>query len=300
MRIHELASASSSELAMYRCDLHAYPTNQALFRNESLTPTISPPRVVLRALSVIRPWTASPPQGVKTMPISASLAEPSSVSTARNSSTQTFLNDDFVSRLSFPEPDHAETCDAGEAPSLTPVSHNDLAARMRLLIRREGSMASIARRCGFSEGAVRSWRDGQSDISRERCVILARTLNVSLIWLITGDGPMRPEAGEESAPRPANEQSPPPAKHAVRHQENDRARSAHPAVDSRVLAAALRLLQSYVGLLGGSLNPMQRADVLAELYDILRSADEPGYIDRLIAFHSMLSGQMRHGSSLVA
>ncbi|MEP6907351.1 MAG: transcriptional regulator, partial [Pseudoxanthomonas sp.] len=46
---------------------------------------------------------------------------------------------------------------------------NGLSARMQMLIRSEGSMASIARRCGFSEGAVRSWRDGNSDISRERC-----------------------------------------------------------------------------------------------------------------------------------
>ncbi|GGY35092.1 hypothetical protein GCM10008098_30400 [Rhodanobacter panaciterrae] len=172
---------------------------------------------------------------------------------------------------------------------------------MRLLILSEGSMAAIARRCGFSEGAIRSWRDGQSDISRERCIVMAKTLNISLIWLITGEGPMRPDAAvNEPASLPSSEQPVSLAMPAASHQENNSARSVRLAVDSRVLAAALRLLQSYVGLLGGSLNPMQRADVLAELYDILRSADEPGYIDRLIAFHSMLSGQMRRSSALVA
>ena len=250
------------------------------------------------------------------MPMSASQTEPAGLesrtrgSAARNSGAQTYMNDGFITHMPFLDASSAthaaETCAHDEPPSLTtssmPAASNDgLAVRVRLLIRSEGSMAAIARRCGFSEGAVRSWRDGQSDISRERCIVMARTLNVSLIWLITGDGPMRPDAAiDEYTSKPLGEQPVPSAMHAVRHQENNSARSVRPAVDSRVLAAALRLLQSYVGMLGGSLNPVQRADVLAELYDILRSTGESDYVDRLIAFHSMLSGQMRHGGALVA
>ncbi len=177
----------------------------------------------------------------------------------------------------------------------------NLARRMQMLIRAEGSMASIARRCGFSEGAVRSWRDGNSDISRERCVVLARTLNISLIWLITGEGPMRSlTASGESVndAAPAMTPAEPRAVAAQNNQTQPQARAR--AVNPRVLAAALRLLQSYIGLLGGSLNPLQRADALAELYDILAAADEPDHIDRLIAFHITLSGQVRRGGSLVA
>lgn len=170
---------------------------------------------------------------------------------------------------------------------------------MRLLIQSEGSMASIARRCGFSGGAVRNWRDGHSDISRERCVAMARTLNVSLIWLIAGEGPMRPSPATDE-PTMQSPQGQPIGAHVLRPREEGAARSTQQAVDSRVLAAALRLLQSYIGLVGGSLNPAQRADILAELYDILREVDEPGYIDRLIAFHTTLSGQLRRGASLVA
>jgi hypothetical protein len=235
------------------------------------------------------------------MSMSALHAEPASVdlhapaSAARNNSTQNFMSDGFLSRVAFFEAPAAEACDSHHAQiDQAAISHQSgLAARMRTLIRAEGSMASIARRCGFSEGAVRSWRDGQSDISRERCVVMARTLNVSLLWLITGEGPMRPEAFNQ--PTAADES----AAHEKHASPQDHA-AVRTGVDSRVLAAALRLLQSYVGLLGGSLSTGQRADVLAQLYDILRSADEPGYIDRLIAFHSMLSGQMRRGDSLVA
>ena len=49
-----------------------------------------------------------------------------------------------------------------------PAANADLAARIRLLIAQEGSASAMARRCGCSEGAVRSWRDGQSDLSRAR------------------------------------------------------------------------------------------------------------------------------------
>ena len=62
------------------------------------------------------------------------------------------------------------------------------ADRIRLLIQRVGSATEIARMCGFSEGVVRSWRDGNTDPSRARCVTLARTLGISLVWLVAGEG----------------------------------------------------------------------------------------------------------------
>jgi hypothetical protein len=178
-------------------------------------------------------------------------------------------------------------------------STDNLAARIQLLIRSAGSMASIARRCGFSEGAVRSWRDGHSDISRERCVVMAQTLNISLMWLITGKGPMKACSADENL-LAASKVEPARATasfaNAADHAENQAwqpPRARIPAVDPRLLAAALRLLQSYIGLLGGSLNPTQRADVLAELYDILSAADGPDHIDRLIAFHATLGNFLR-------
>lgn len=64
--------------------------------------------------------------------------------------------------------------------------------RMNLLIEQFGSAAEIARRCGFSEAVVRSWRDGNSDPSRTRCIALAAGTGVALLWLVAGEGEMYP------------------------------------------------------------------------------------------------------------
>ncbi|CAM1000126.1 HTH cro/C1-type domain-containing protein [Rhodanobacter sp. Root179] len=165
----------------------------------------------------------------------------------------------------------------------------DLARRIQLLIAREGGASALGRRCGFSEGAVRNWRDGHSDPSRARCITLARALNISLQWLITGEGPMHPEHNE--------------------HHEKASVDSAHPSVattitsamspvtgiDAQRLAATLKLLQSYICLVGGSLNVEQRSELVAELYGLLCAAGEPQEVDRLIAFHSKLGARLRNG-----
>jgi hypothetical protein len=112
----------------------------------------------------------------------------------------------------------------------------DLAMRIRLLIAREGGASMLARRCGCSEGTVRSWRDGHSDPSRARCVTLARALNISLQWLVTGEGPMHPESNERHDDASA-ESAPPLATTAM---------PAASVIDAQRLAATLKLLQSYI------------------------------------------------------
>ena len=154
-----------------------------------------------------------------------------------------------------------------------PAAHADLAARIRLLIAQEGSASAMARRCGCSEGAVRSWRDGQSDLSRMRCIALARALGVSLLWLVAGEGPMR--IAHEGV---RQEAGPPPHP---------------PGIDPPRLAATLRLLQSYVCMVGGSLDPAQRADVMAELYQVLGELGDLRIVDQLMAFHTRLAAQLR-------
>jgi hypothetical protein len=191
----------------------------------------------------------------------------------------------------------------GDSPiSRTPsfLSTDDLATRMRILIRAAGSMAAIARRCGFSQGAVRSWRDGQSDISRERCVVLARTFGISLVWLMTGEGPMRLP---NKQPRPdALTAAQDAASLSMRSIDGVTGVSNLPSqarvLNPRLLAAALRLLQSYIGMLGGSLNPDERADALSELYEILSAPDAPNHTTRLIAFHAALNAQLRKSHAL--
>ncbi|MFC5436347.1 helix-turn-helix domain-containing protein [Rhodanobacter umsongensis] len=167
----------------------------------------------------------------------------------------------------------------------------NLATRIRLLIAREGGASALGRRCGVSEGTVRNWRDGHSDPSRARCVTLARALNISLQWLVTGEGSMHPERNErhgddaEAAPPYVATTVMPAASPAV-------------GIDARRLAATLRLLQSYICLVGGSLNIEQRSEVVAELYGLLCDGGELREVDRLIAFHSKLGAQLRNGRNV--
>lgn len=168
-----------------------------------------------------------------------------------------------------------------------------LPARMQQLIELQGGTGVIAEQCGFSEGAVRSWRDGRSDISRERCVIMARTLGISLLWLVAGEGPMGTEAKVPTLPDAISDT---PSGSAQRAPDTPHT----PMLDSTLLAAALRLLQSYIGLVGGSLDPNSRAARVAELYDILGHAGGSTHVSRLIDFHHTLGEQLRRNRPLIA
>lgn len=174
----------------------------------------------------------------------------------------------------------------------TSDSARALSARMQQLIKLEGGASVIAERCGFSEGAVRNWRDGRSDMSRERCITMAQALGISLLWLVAGEGPMKIEAEHFSQPTAIHAVEPPPGQRVS-------VTSSSPTLDTGRLAAALRLLQSYIGLIGGSLDPNSRADRLVELYDILSHTDGTTYISRLINFHNALGGQLRRRRSLI-
>lgn len=171
-----------------------------------------------------------------------------------------------------------------------PDDARDLAMRMRLLIAREGGVSALARRCGCSEGSVRSWRDGHSDPSRARCVALARGLNVSLPWLIAGEGSMHPQ-NNEHRDGTFNQPTPSPPTTMIAPV----ATSGPAGIDAQRLAATLKLLQSYICLVGGSLNVEQRAEIVAELYDLLCDASEPQVVDRLINLHGKLGAQLRSG-----
>lgn len=168
----------------------------------------------------------------------------------------------------------------------------NLPRRIQQLIDNNGGLANIARRCGFSEGTVRNWRDGRSDISRKRCVTLSRVLGISLVWVVCGEGPMESNVNCSGSKGASPSSSDPNEFEAPRRSLI----AQRAALDPSLLAAALRLLQSYIGCMGGSLNTSSRANLLAELYEILARVGEPEHVDRLIAFHAKLSGQLRHSS----
>ncbi len=121
--------------------------------------------------------------------------------------------------------------------------------------------------CGFSEGVVRSWRDGNSDPSRARCVNLARTFNISLVWLITGEGPMH--AAPKSDQGGARDVGTIAGGHAHIAPHVQQQPIHDTGMDAPRLNTAVRILQSAFELSGNRLDLSENTDALIELYEML-------------------------------
>jgi len=146
-------------------------------------------------------------------------------------------------------------------------------ARIRLLIKKYGGVSRIARICGFSEGVVRSWRDGRSDPSRMRCLALARGLDISLLWLMTGNGPMLDDSDK--------------------HEHGEAAF----VVDAHRLSAAMQVLQSTLESTGNYLPVESRAKLLSEYYAALSEPDPLARAEGIGATHQHLLERIRQANA---
>ncbi|MGA0588255.1 helix-turn-helix domain-containing protein [Dyella sp. KRB-257] len=167
---------------------------------------------------------------------------------------------------------------------------NSFAERIRLLIQRVGSATEIARMCGFSEGVVRSWRDGNSDPSRARCVTLARTLGISLVWLVAGEGAIQaePRTGEartigESRENRGRDGLSTPLDDAPMAQ----------VVDEQRLEAARAILRTDLSLSGSELDDAEHERLLGELYEIVGPGGTQIDASALLAFQQRLALRLR-------
>ncbi|MEO6926557.1 MAG: transcriptional regulator [Rhodanobacter sp.] len=169
------------------------------------------------------------------------------------------------------------------------------ADRIRLLIQRVGSATEIARLCGFSEGVVRSWRDGNTDPSRARCVTLARTLSISLVWLVAGEGAIQvdPTASfqdEQYTSEVVRQHGPgsklgsvtklPLAVHGN-------------GLDPQRLNTAMQMLQQELELAGSPMTLSGNTDLLTELYEILGPGGVNVDTSAIMAFNRQLSERIR-------
>lgn len=166
-------------------------------------------------------------------------------------------------------PDPATPHDSAQAPV---ASDDGFAARIHVLIQTYGGVSRIAQLCGFSEGVVRSWRDGRSDPSRARCIALAKGLGVSLVWLMAGDGSMI-----ESS-----------RKH---HQGKTL------AVDSQRLTNAMRVLQSTLDSTGNHLSVESRAELLSGYYVALGNPDPVARAEGFGEVHQLLMEHVRQANA---
>jgi hypothetical protein len=156
-----------------------------------------------------------------------------------------------------------------------------------------GSVSEIARRCGFSEGVVRSWRDGNTDPSRGRCVTMAKTLGLSLVWLAAGEGPMMLDgSGEDAVARSDSSET--------RRDGNETSATAVGVLDPSRLAAAMKLLQSDIEMTGSRFSPVRHADLVAEMYSILSRSGETDYADRMVAFRRTVMTRIHDDKSAAA
>ena len=184
-----------------------------------------------------------------------------------------------------------------------PASSGTFSDRIKVLIQRVGSATEIARMCGFSEGVVRSWRDGNTDPSRGRCVTLARTLGISLVWLVAGEGAIQPDPAANVREDQYSSEVVSPQRSRTRTIALNGATTAHPApslqslqvasVDTERLNAAMKILQSELELADSRMSLAENTDMLTELYGILGPGGAHVDTTAMMAFNRKLAQRVR-------
>ena len=182
-------------------------------------------------------------------------------------------------------------------PSTTPAPFSD---RIKVLIQRVGSATQIARMCGFSEGVVRSWRDGNTDPSRARCVTLARTLGISLVWLVAGEGAIQIDPAASSQEEQYNTE--------VVSNRQPRTRLGAAAVnsstvhdggvDTQRLNTAMKILQSELELSESGLSLAESTDLLSELYELLGPKGTNMDTSAMVTFNHRLAERIRQSRTI--
>lgn len=173
------------------------------------------------------------------------------------------------------------------------------ADRIKLLIQRVGSATEIARMCGFSEGVVRSWRDGHTDPSRARCVTLARTLGISLVWLVAGEGALQIDPSTTNADDSqysSETVSPHRARGRIGHAQRLAAVTDN-SVDPRRLNTAMQILQSELELANSPLTLAENTDMLSNLYEILGVDGLSVDATAMLKFNRQLSERIRQAKT---
>jgi hypothetical protein len=143
---------------------------------------------------------------------------------------------------------------------------------------------------------VRSWRDGNTDPSRARCVTLARTLGISLVWLVAGEGAVLPDMDQGGG----DEQLTTESTHRLRLRPSESMLVARGGtVDTLRLDAAMRILQSELDLAGSPLSLADNTDLLASLYQALGPGGTRVDTGAMLVFNRQLAERIRRASGSV-
>jgi len=176
---------------------------------------------------------------------------------------------------------------------LAPQTAETFAERIKLLIQRVGSATEIARMCGFSEGVVRSWRDGNTDPSRARCVTLAKTLGISLVWLVAGEGTLQVDPVPAGTDEQYNSEEATPHRHHAHPAVHRHMATGATPVDARRLDTAVRMLQSELSLADSRLSLSDNTDLLSQLYEMLGPGGSHVDPHAMVTFNQRLAERIR-------
>jgi transposase-like protein len=150
--------------------------------------------------------------------------------------------------------------DGGQGTVKVQNSNSDaFQQRVKALIRAVGSVAEVSRKCGIPESTVKKWSDGISDPSRERCVALAMGTGASILWIVTGEGPMwASEAASDKASQPSRP-------------------------DLGTLRAAAEVLERALADVDATTDAAGRAELLVAIYDLLEHGSALDAAQRVVA-----------------
>lgn len=184
--------------------------------------------------------------------------------------------------------------------SSSPTSAGTFSDRIKLLIQRVGSATEIARMCGFSEGVVRSWRDGNTDPSRARCVTLARTLGISLVWLVAGEGAIQvdPSANAREDQYTSEVVSSQRPRTRLSSVTTNTPATQETGVDTHRLTTAMQILQSELELADSRLTLAENPDMLTELYEILGPGGTHVDTSAMMTFNRRLAERIRQNRGI--
>ena len=85
---------------------------------------------------------------------------------------------------------------------MNPDAKDEFHERVNTIVGMAGGPAALAQKSGLSRSVIDKYRAGESDPSRQRLIALAKAVGVTLEWLATGKGPMRPNDGATLAAAP--------------------------------------------------------------------------------------------------
>lgn len=137
--------------------------------------------------------------------------------------------------------------------TVPPSNSDGFASRMNVVIGLVGNASRLARMADVSESVVRKWRDGKSEPSRLHLVAISRAAGISINWLATGEGPMRPGvvvgAGVEN--------------------ENYRASPVGPGISRDIIQAVVEALEELLAERYASLSPANKAELVALVCEVV-------------------------------